>query len=305
MGNVDRHNWKKAYAVFIAIFFCICIIVLTLLISDKRSFVRDGDAYTQHYPAFLYIGRWYRDAVRALLIHHELPKLWDFSIGYGADVANTLYYYCMFDFTTSIFAVFSNEQNGYWLYTAMMLVRTFLCGIAFIAYCKKMKCAQVGAILASFAYMLCPYMLDNVFNGHHFFALPLLYFPIILIICEKIIGGEKILLFAPIITLFVAGSVYYFYMVMIFVAFYIPVRYLCRYKKVSPITGLIKVYVRFAGVVVIGLIIAMPVLFPEIYALLGDARITVRQTVPLFYDSTKYSHAVDNFVILVLKKIWN
>ena len=122
-------NTRTAIEAYMILFLFLLFIIIIYLLYNRISFVRNGDALTQHYPAFIYIGKFYRNALHDMIYDHVIPSTWDYSIGYGSDVITTLAYYGLTDWSTVIFAVFSNADNGVVLYTAMMLFRSFLAGL--------------------------------------------------------------------------------------------------------------------------------------------------------------------------------
>lgn len=295
--NKDRKlaNWLKCYTVmFLA---GLSLLVIALLYKNL-TFVHSGDTLSQHYPAFLYIGQWYRAAIKSLLTEHSLPVMWDFSIGYGMDVTQTLAYYGMFDWSTVAFAVFSNTTNGPVLYTAMILFRTFLVGTAFLLFCYENGCSKTGSMVATFVYMLCPFMLNGVFYAHHFFALPLFYLPLILMNIDLILKGRKkaVFSYALIIALSILSSYYWFYMEMVFAVLYSVV----RFRGLNGNSINVKSFLTEAGKVslytILGIFIAMPVILPAFSGLFSDARLSSSVKVPLLYSLDEYREVVGNII---------
>ena len=288
-------DWLKCYT---AMFLAGLSLVVAALFYKNLTFVHSGDTLSQHYPAFLYIGQWYREAIKCLLIEHSLPAMWDFSIGYGMDISQTLAYYGMFDWSTVAFAVFSNTTNGPALYTAMILFRTFIVGTAFLLFCYENCCSKTGSMVATFVYMLCPFMLNGVFYAHHFFALPLFYLPLILMSIDLILRGRKkaSLSYVVIIALSILSSYYWFYMEMVFAVLYSVVRF--RYFNGNSIN--VKSFLTEAGKVslytILGIFIAMPAILPAISALFSDARLSSSVKVPLLYSWNEYREVIGNII---------
>ena len=288
-------DWLKCYT---AVFLAGLSLVVAALFYKNLTFVHSGDTLSQHYPAFLYIGQWYREAIKCLLIEHSLPAMWDFSIGYGMDISQTLAYYGMFDWSTVAFAVFSNTTNGPALYTAMILFRTFIVGTAFLLFCYENCCSKTGSMVATFVYMLCPFMLNGVFYAHHFFALPLFYLPLILMSIDLILRGRKkaSLSYVVIIALSILSSYYWFYMEMVFAVLYSVVRF--RYFNGNSIN--VKSFLTEAGKVslytILGIFIAMPAILPAISALFSDARLSSSVKVPLLYSWNEYREVIGNII---------
>ncbi len=283
------------YFPYIIIFLGITGALFLVFFNDGKTLVRNGDALTQHYPAFLYIGRYYRVSLKEIFLTHRFPSMWDFSIGYGSDVIQTLTYYGLSDWSTVLFAVFSNSKNGTILYTAMMVFRTFLTGLSFLFFCKRFKCSVVWSTAACFAYLFCPYMLETVFNGHHFMGLPLLYLPIILVYVDKNLKSEKTRVFPLIISLSILSSYYFFYMELICAFVFFVSRYFEINKKMSIKSFLIHL-ARVSLYVVTGLLIASPIIGPQVFALFSDSRMNIEKATNLLYSKDEYLHAIKNLV---------
>lgn len=285
----------KSIKLYLIFFIFVCFAIISYLIKYNITFVRNGDALTQHYPAFLYIGQYYRDAVKAILIEHKLPSTWDFKIGYGSDVITTLTYYGLTDWSTVIFAIFSNVENGAVLYTVMMMVRTFLAGLFFNLYCRRMSAHPIGSVIASFAYIFSPYMLSNVFNGHHFMALPVVYMPLLLLLIEEFINNKgNPVLYSIVVALAAMSSYYFFYMEMCFSVVYFMCRFPYRNKGIR---GFLIIGAKIAAFSVLGIMIAAPVLFPIAIGLKNGTRTTVKGLIiPLLYSGKEYKEAIGNFI---------
>ena len=103
---MNKQGKLRYYLPYIILFFLASAVLLGVLLLSGKTLVRNGDSLTQHYPAFLYIGRYWRTAARDLL-SLKVPATWDFSVGFGADIVQTLTYYGLTDWSTVIVSVLS------------------------------------------------------------------------------------------------------------------------------------------------------------------------------------------------------
>lgn len=285
------------YIPYVFLFLIIFGFLSGILLKDGNTLVRRGDALTEHYPAFLTIGRFYRETIQAAFTGQPLPSTWNFSFGYGTDLIQSLSFYGLADWSTVLFAVFSNISNGAFLYTIMMLFRTFLGGFCFMVFCRRMKCGWIWSAVASIAYLLCPYMLENVFNGHHFFSLPMFYLPLILICMDKRLHDEKALLLPLLIALAALSSYYFFYMEMICAVVFFITRYFSIYSKDERSIGhFLKLSSTTSMLVMIGILLAAPILFPQVSALMVDNRMGGGKATEMLYSTEEYRHAAGNFI---------
>ena len=75
----------------------ICVMLFFFIRYGKLPIWKNDGLY-QHYNAFLYYGQWWRDLLHNIFVEHKfVAPVWEWSIGYGADVITTLSYYVFGD----------------------------------------------------------------------------------------------------------------------------------------------------------------------------------------------------------------
>ena len=106
--NIERFKFYGGYTVL----FTICMICTSLyFIYNKSTFIWSVDGISQHYNALAYYGEYLRDILWNLFEKHSIIiPTYDFSIGYGADVLNTLHYYVIGD-PLNLLAVFVPKEH--------------------------------------------------------------------------------------------------------------------------------------------------------------------------------------------------
>ena len=88
---------------------------------DRLPLFRN-DGVQQHLSALVYYGRYLREIVKGVLFEHRLAiPLWDFCLGYGSDVYDTLHYYVIGD-PFALLAVFVPQRYMEYLYWALIIL---------------------------------------------------------------------------------------------------------------------------------------------------------------------------------------
>ena len=119
----------------------IFMIILFIFWKNGKSFVRDGDGLRQHYITLEYWGKYLRQIIKELLIHHRLRiPTWDLHIGFGSDIVTTLHYYVIGD-PLNLCAAFVPVRYTEYLYASSDIIWQELHshGIAFIIKTKKSR----------------------------------------------------------------------------------------------------------------------------------------------------------------------
>lgn len=131
-----KKRWLGKYTIS---FLCTCALVYSLQIFYGKSFVFSagggGDGLVQHFNSLAYYGNWLRSIIKNIFVLHSfsIPE-YDLSIGLGGDIVTTLNYYVLGD-PLNLLAVFVPARFTEFLYTALIILRLYLSGIAFYLYC--------------------------------------------------------------------------------------------------------------------------------------------------------------------------
>ena len=90
MKTVSAKNRVSYYIRYTLLFIVTALVIYAPFLVMKKSFVWEHDSYTQHLKAMVYISRWYRQTLKALL-HGNFKAIstYSFSIGYGSDAMTT------------------------------------------------------------------------------------------------------------------------------------------------------------------------------------------------------------------------
>ncbi len=262
----EKNNFIIRYTV---LFGGIVLLGFSPFFLSNRSLVWATDAVGQYYPAFIYIGQWLQEALQNILHGNFTVPFFDLSIGMGEDIIGCLNYYGFGD-PVNLLAVFVTEQNSAYLYTALYFLRLYLAGIAFYKYCDYMDLNRSYINMGVLCYLFYGYTLSGGSRYIQFLS-PLIYFPLILLGCEKIFREQK----SRILTFSVAYAAlcnfYFLYMVSLALAVYCAVRLISRYG-VYGYQEIIKKCLCCIGQYLLGIALSAPILLPSLTAFFGSLR---------------------------------
>ncbi len=285
------------YRTFSRIFVPLSILVLIALPLGGRSLIWFVDGLSQYYTFFVYEGQWIRGIVGNLLGGGGLNvPLWEWCMGYGVDVPTTFDVFLdPLNLTSAITPPFLSE----WVFQLLFFVRLYLAGLGFVFYCRTRGENKTGTVLGALLYALCGAALTGVrwSSGLHAFVL----FPVILAGAERILAGKKPWVFVASLSALAIISYYFTYMVLVLLVLYLALR-VCMVERgrglLSP-----KVFMawvgRFAGLVVICLLVAGFALVPAAFGVMGMDRLVNSQTeVPLLYGLDYYRNLLMDFLVV-------
>lgn len=281
-------TYRKLYSSYTLAFIIAALIVFSYFYSfGKSTVMAEDDGLYQHYNAFIYLGVWCRKIIKNLIFNHKLViPLWEWGLGYGADIITTLGYYTFGD-VFALISVITPEKYGEIGYTAAILLRFYAAGFAFCAFAKKMGCRGWSTVCASVMYTFCSYA---IFSGvrHPYFILPMIYLPLVWLGCEKMIRGESPFLYILAVFLAAFSNFYFFYMIVLLTVLYVAVRLLSE-KPYRNVKVLGKYLLQFTGYGVLGVAMASVVFLPNACNFLFDnTRISSVYTFNPFYSLYEY-----------------
>lgn len=147
MRTLLKKNYFLTYTI---VFFVVSAIVFLPFIICGRSFVSMADGYNQSYPAYIYIGRWFKESLYCIFTHNPIPTF-DFSIGFGNDIITTLNCYGLGDIF-NLTALFSSQKNSQFLLTLTILLKIYTSGISFSVWGLYHKLSHPSLLAAALFY---------------------------------------------------------------------------------------------------------------------------------------------------------
>ena len=285
---------KKYFFIFTILFAVLALISFSWFIFSGRTLIWEVDGWTQHYTALVYYGRFLRSIVKSVLINHEfvIPE-WEFALGEGGDIVNTLHYYVIGE-PLNLLSVFVPSGYTYFLYSFLMIFRIYLAGLSFSLLCFGTEIKNYFAVLAgAVAYSFSGWALLCVCL-HPFFITPLIYLPILILGTEQIFKKKKPYILIVGIVLTAVSNFYFFYMQVLIVVIYCFVRTIVLYKK--DIKNIVISLLRIAVPSVIAVMISGLILLPVLKTFFDDSRMSTDHVWYLFYPLSFYSSIPSVFV---------
>lgn len=280
------------FFLYTAFFLLVCAGVFIYFAVTGTSFVWNPDGTAQHLTVFAYYGEYLRELVSNFFSGNFAVKQFDFSIGLGSDVLNSMHYYAIGD-PLNLLSVFVPAKYSAYGFSALVLLRYYLSGLAFCALAKYKKINQFGAVCGSVLYIFSAYALYMAVR-HPSFLTPMIYFPLLILGAEMIFDRKRPYLFVLSVFLMAASSFYFFYVVTLFIMLYIFVRLFFVYKK-NFIKGFFTSLLRFASLYILGVLMAAVIFLPIVSVFLTSGRAGVEFPVSVFFGKEYYNKFLEAF----------
>lgn len=292
LGRSERVMYYLLYSALFAVM--VTSIIYWFYINGK-SFVWKTDGLYQHFNSFVYYGEYIRGILTDLVETGKLSiPMWDFNIGYGSDILTTLHYYVIGD-PLNLLSALCPKKNAETLYCILIIVRLFLAGVSFSAYCIKMRRQRFATMVGALTYVFCGYALMAAVR-HPYFINPMIYFPLVAIGIEKIFAGKRPYVF--IASIFVSGvsNFYFCYMISAIAFIYAAVRYFAIFKDrtISKAVSWVMKFILYFGA---GLLMSCAIFVPVVYQMLGGGRLSSGGGLNLIYDIPYYLKLIGGYII--------
>ena len=264
---------RRRSAIFHVAYFGLTAILfllgISILLWAGRIPMWGADGLKQHFLFMAYIGQWIREAGNAVL-HGQPIATFDFALGFGADVFQSLNYYGLGDPLLLLSAFFSPE-NSEICYILLIFLRYYLAGIAFLAYAKYMKIPRRYALPGALAYAFSMYMIFEGLLRHPFFANPLIHLPLIFLGAEKALRRESPVCLMLSVTWSALCGFYFFYINSLLLLIYALFRHF-GLEREHPWRHLPANAGRLMGFYMVGLLIAAGIFLPSVLGYFSSAR---------------------------------
>lgn len=222
----DRFVMNKKFQFFL-LYSIVSLIMIRVCFyyfeESRKGFGWAIDSLPVQFPMFVKLRYFVRELIENIRIYKEikLPS-YDFSLGMGGDV---LTYLSMWYLEPIAFlGVFFNHDKMEWVYDTLTMLRIYIAGLSFGAYCFYMKQTKVFPVVCG--------SLIYVFSGWCFFFLrhpvfyaTLIYLPLLFIGIEEILKKKNAFFFSFLIFLSAVTHYYFLYVNTIFVSVYFLIRY--------------------------------------------------------------------------------
>ncbi|MBD5439824.1 MAG: YfhO family protein [Treponema sp.] len=286
ISNDERNRFFPFFFLYTVLFAAVSAACFFLYFCSDRTFFTTYDGRVQHIAALTYYGNYIRSILHTFFTTGTISiPLWDFNIGFGADVIGTLHYYAIGDPLTLLSAFVPSDHTEI-LYDFLIFLRLYLAGLFFLLYCQQHEFDRFSSLCGAFIYVFCGYTFYCAAR-HPFFINPMIYLPIMLIGIDRILGGKGFHIFALSVFFSSISSFYFFYMLSIMVFIYAVVRFFFMFDKAS----YSKIW-KYAGIAVLGYIIgicmATFIFLPSIHGYFGSARTEEGEPLSFLYRLNYY-----------------
>ena len=299
----SRNKRILYYFFYSAVFIFMILCVFCWFCTNNKSFIWKTDGLHQHFNGLVYYGDYLKGIVRNFLDTGKLSiPLWDFHIGYGSDIITTLHYYVIGD-PLNLLSVFVPKANTEILYESLIIVRLYLAGISFSAYCHKRKKGRYQTLAGSFVYIFCGFALVAAAK-HPFFINPMIYYPFVLLGIEKIFAKEKPYVFIIAVAISASSNFYFFYMITILMFLYAVIRYFTLFQE-KRIKHFFQQLGKFIWYYLTGLFMACIIFLPVVLELISGNRWKVDRSVNITYSRTYYFNFITGFISPRSIGFWN
>ncbi len=268
------HRQFHRYLLWYSLLFCLVMgSILLPFVMQHRTLIWTEDAKAQYYLQLRYMGQILREFVKNLLHGRLSFRMYDFIIGMGDDI-NTLVKFHPLDFLSLLVPADFTK----YLYSFLTLLRIYLAGLSFSAFCFYWKKPAVHVLTGSLVYISCGYMVRLVFFHSHFGS-PVIMFPLLLIGAEEVLRGRRKLLFSFFVFLSFMSNYYFTLMSAVGVFVYVVLRFIAMAKedgKRSPLslTGrFFAVLLSFAFYSILGAAMSALTLFPILMRVSASPRL--------------------------------
>ena len=260
---VRKGTYENPYLLYSIFFAFIWVIVLMPFVMRGNGLIAEADSFNQSFPVFIYAG----DYVRGMFAG-RMP-LFDFRIGLGDDVIATLNVHGFGDvllFLTAFIPIQYAEEA----FIITMLLKYYLCGIAFIIYIRKYISHYLFQVAGALMYAFTIFAL--VYGSLFWtFINPMIALPLILYGVDNVLENRKKLSLWLILGLFIPSlnGFYFLYQVIIITGIYFFVVSIIRKRNIVK-DGFSLI---FQGIIGVGL--GGVILLPSIVGFLSSTRTSV------------------------------
>ena len=285
-----KHPILTYGGIYTAGFVILALAAFGYLLFIGKTLIWEADGLSQHYTALLYYRHWLRDVVQTLIKEHTFsPTLWEWNIGYGADVIQSLSYYVIGDPLALLVGLVPKEEMVETFYGLMILLRVYLGGLAFSLYCKERevrskKAVMLGALFYDFTAWTVMALV------HPLFLNPLIYFPLVLIGAERLIKKGRYGFYVGALAITVLSNYYFAYMICIFIGLYVLLRLHSIYwKQKDYIIKMAKMIGTFLLFSLLAIGLAAIIFVPSAMTVVNNSRTNINREVGLFYSLYYYA----------------
>ena len=264
----DRYKCTFYCCIFLMLF---SIFVPMIMNHKVYMFIDIGaDTYAGNWPTLEQAVRWWKGSIK---------NLWSFEIGLGSSIFISTDTY--FDPFIVVLFPFANVADGI---TLMMIIKYFVLALFSFKFYKKFGLEKNFLVIASLCHTFCGFMVG--WGQHYTFSTCFTLFTIILYAVERFRRDRKWGSAVIIIALTSCFSVYFSYIILLFLAFWVMGYYfqdVYNKKNKLSLKGFLKFCLPYAGIVILGIGISMPIFLQQVQLLLDSPRVSNNNSIFNFH----------------------
>ena len=278
-----KHKTAVYFLIYTVVFAFLLLLAFIDFVKTGRTLLWRADGVSQYYPKAVYFVDCIQNLIKSFLGGDFSLPMYDFRIGFGGEITYSL------EPLYFLFVLFGRDKVEF-TYTLLILIRFYLSGVAFSAFCLYFKKDYVTTFLASCVYVFCGF---SFFGGarHPMFMIPMILFPLLSIAIEEIIMGKRWYLCTILVAVSLFSNYYFLYMNTIGMGIYFLVRFFCQKEKEK------KTFLKFiqkglviCGTYLLGVAMSCIVLVTTFGLYVGSNRSseTMIKTPSLFYYTKEW-----------------
>lgn len=275
MKHKEPRLWKLCenhyYYMYTFFFIILTLIIYMPFFLRGASFIVSADGFNQYYPVLAYCGKYYCEFFNCLIHGMEIP-MYDFSIGFGDDIITTLNWFGFGDVFSLLSALVPIDYCSF-LYTALILLKMYLAGLAFSRFCMYHKINNSYILLGAYIYTFSGYSLSYGMITQNFTNV-MITLPFFALALDQILDSDKECRLSRVLVLtcFVQAlsGFYFLYMELLFCVFYFSIR--CFVINGFDIKKMLVKGMSIVVQCVLGISMAGMIFIPVLYAYINSPR---------------------------------
>lgn len=266
MKKENRKQLFKTLLLYTLLFVFLTVVIYSIFIKYKRSFIWNDDGYRQHFVILNDLG----NMVKSFISNPSNGfKIFSWNLGLGLDVIGQYSYYALGDIFAYLSLVSPFETLSV-TYTLLILLRMYCVGLSFIAFARYKKYKLTNTLIGALMYTFSAFVLYAGVR-HPYFINPVILLPLLLIGVDRLLKDNKKGMFIIILFFSLISNYYFFYMLTVLVLLYALIEYLCNYRKEGIKFFLSRLFSGFISYI-IAIMMSTFIFIPTIYAFLNSAR---------------------------------
>lgn len=288
LARINRIVEVRALMGFSILFAVSVAVMYVPLFLSGKTLIRVTDGLDQHYPFFLFIGRWIRSSVTDLISGKGLPQVWDMHFGYGSDMVVTLGAYLPdpFNWLSALIPEEFSETG----FVGTIMLRMWFAGFSFLTYCRYKKYGMMPSVIGALLYSTCGVTLIGPVES--FFLNPLITLPLVIVGMSVVMDGGKPTMF---ICSLAVTFVLYFYFGYMTCILLVPAYIGEALSRGWNPSETVRRFLAFVGYSIVAVALSAVVLLPIVLVVAQTDRLGIARSLPMLYDLDYYKRVLAGF----------